>query len=406
MKHYIGLDISNIETSICIVNESGKIVKYMTANSDPKDIEEKIRGTGLEVTAIGLETGPMSDWFTEKLRKCLHNKSEAGSGFWKVKLLNSFKMGRILEMNVNKHDPNDAFMVAEVTRIECFSGKFNLEVYCKSSESREIRSLIHIRQNNVGRLTSIYNEIRGSLKSFGITLPTATPKAFCGIVRNIIKDLSPIMKMVITASLTIYEAINRELEKLKMAIETMAEKNEDVQRLTKLDGVGSILALYFVATIEDRNRFKNAKNIGAYFGLTPTQYASGETKIMKGISKRGDKTMRSLLFEAATTVLYRAKKKTELKIWGLKLEKKIGSKKARVGIARKLSIIMYQVFSTQKPYIEKAPKPKQTRCTYQFTTQELENLLTESKKNGSISVKNIKQLKPLAVGCTEVVIKK
>ena len=396
-KHYVGLDISDKETSIRILDESGEIVKQLLALSNPKDIERAIRSTGLTIEAIGLETGAMTDWIAGELKKRPQNEGELEKGLWTVKCLDSYKMSRLISMNINKNDSNDGYMVAEALRIGCFSKKFNLEVHTKSPISREIRSLIKIRQNNVGRRISIYNEIRGTLKSFGVILPTATPGVFCEVVKEAIKNLPPLITMSITSDLNIYDSINKEVEKLTEAIEAIGEENEEVKLLTELPGIGVTTAIYFMAAIEDPKRFKSAKNVGAYFGLTPEQYSSGESNVMKGISKRGDSTMRSLLFEAATTLLYRTKAKSELKSWGLKLEKKIGSKKARIAVARKLAIMMFEVFNTKKHYIEKPKKPKQKKEKYVLTTEELQNLLELSKEHGCVSVKNAQQLKPLAM---------
>lgn len=351
--YYIGLDISNKETSICILDETGVIVAELISQSHPKAIERAIRSTGYPVTAIGLETGCMSDWIVGELKKCLHEEITNGASYWKVLCLNSFKMAKVLGMNVNKTDNNDAHMIAEVVRISCFSKKVNLEVYCRSPESREIRSLLNIRQNNVGRRTSVYNEIRGILKSHGVILATVKPSVFCATVREAIKGLSSFLYEAITSSIGIYESIHKEIMRLTDIIETIADKNEDVKLLKKLPGVGSQVALYFAATIEDKNRFEDSKNVGAYLGLTCSQYSSGDSKKQLGISKRGDKIMRSLLFEAATVLLYCTKIKSSLKKWGHQLEKKIGSKRARAAVARKLAVMMYEVFKTGKPFIEK-----------------------------------------------------
>lgn len=357
--YYIGLDISNKETSICILDETGVIVAELISESHPKAIERAIRLTGCPVAAIGLETGCMSDWIAGGLKKCLHDDVTNGTCYWKVLCLDSFKVAKVLGMNVNKTDNNDAHMIAEIIRISCFSKKVNVEVYCRSPESREIRSLINIRQNNVGRRTSVYNEIRGILKSYGIMLPTAKPSVFCATVKEAIKGLSSFLCEAITSSLSIYEAIHKEIMRLTDVVEAIADKNKDVRLLTKLSGIGSQTALYFVATIEDRTRFKDPKDVGAYFGLTCSQYSSGDSKKQLGISKRGDKTMRSLLFEAATVLLYRTKVKSSLKTWGHQLEKKIGSKRARAAVARKLAVMMYEVFKTGKSFIE---KPQAIEC--------------------------------------------
>lgn len=399
-SYYIGLDISNQETSICILDEAGNIVKELISQSTPQDIARAIRSTGYAVTAIGLETGCMSDWITGELRKCFDADVSNGLNYWRVLCLNSFKVAKLLGMNINKTDQNDARMIAEVVRISCFSKQINLEVYSKSPDSRQIRSLIKIRQNNVRRRLSVYNEIRGTLKSFGIILSTASPSEFCVMVKDTIQGLPPYLVIAITSSLNIYESLNKEVDILTKSIEEIADKNEDVQRLTLLPGVGSLTALHYVATIEDPNRFKDSKDVGAYLGLTSSQCSSGEQVKMLGISKRGDPILRSLLFEAATVILYRTKRKSALKEWGHKLEKKLGSKKARVALARRLAVIMLEIFKTKQPFIEPTKTSKRKRVEHALTTEELQILLDLSKEKGSISARNIKELKPLTASCT------
>lgn len=109
-------------------------------------------------------------------------------------------------------------------------------------------------------------------------------------------------------------------------------------------GVGPLTALSFIATIDDPKRFKSFANVGAYLGLTPRRYQSGEIDRTGRISKRGDHLLRTYLYEAAAVLLTVVRKGSTLKRWGTKLAKRIGSKKAKVAVARKLSAILHAIW--------------------------------------------------------------
>lgn len=387
-KHYVGLDVSNNTTSICIIDEKGKIVKEMIAETNPKSIDAELRAANLHIESVGIETGGMTDWLATEIRK-LH---------WHVVCLDAFKMSKLISININKIDKNDSRLIAEAARINCLSN-FNIEVHTRSLESRMIRTLIRTRQSLVSSRISLYNEIRGNLKGYGHKVATACPEVFCIRLKEIMNDLPPLLAKGILPMLSIYEVMSKEINALTETIETMGKQNENVKLLTQEPGIGVITALYFLATIDDPKRFKNPKAVGAYIGLTPSQYSSGESEKQFGISKRGDKVLRSLLFECATTVLYRSKRKNQLKTWGLKIKKKAGSNKAKVAVARKLSIRMYETLLAQKPYVEKVPqgKPKPKHQDLEYSTEELLNLVDLSKRNhGYLRVKNSNELKPLA----------
>jgi transposase len=106
-------------------------------------------------------------------------------------------------------------------------------------------------------------------------------------------------------------------------------------------GIGAITAAAFVATIDDPGRFRHSANVGAYLGLTPRRYQCGTMDVSGHISKTGDGLLRSYLFEAATTLLTRVQRWSALKAWGVRLAKRVGQKKARVALARKLSVVLH-----------------------------------------------------------------
>ncbi len=109
-------------------------------------------------------------------------------------------------------------------------------------------------------------------------------------------------------------------------------------------------SLAFKATIDDPHRFKSSKTVPAHLGLTPRIYQSGEIERSGHISKSGDRLMRYLLAEAASSMLLRSRKWCSLKAWGIRLAKKVGMGKAVVAVARKLAIVMHRMWLTGEPF--------------------------------------------------------
>ena len=116
-------------------------------------------------------------------------------------------------------------------------------------------------------------------------------------------------------------------------------------------GVGPIVALTYVAAIDDPARFKSSKATGAHFGLTPKKYQSGETDVTGRISKVGDAGVRTMLYEAANTILTRPVKGSALKSWALRLAKRAGMRKAKVALARKLAVVLHRMLADGTRFI-------------------------------------------------------
>jgi Transposase IS116/IS110/IS902 family len=110
-------------------------------------------------------------------------------------------------------------------------------------------------------------------------------------------------------------------------------------------GPGPLTALAFRHTIDDPTRFRSAQTVGAYLGLTPRRKQSGEQDYNGRISKWGDRLLRTYLFEAASVLLHRTQRWSALKAWGIRLMKRIGAKKAKVAVARKIAVILHCIWT-------------------------------------------------------------
>lgn len=335
MNHYIGLDVSMKETSICIVDEIGKIVYEGVEASDPIKLTDRIQALNLDIKQVAIESGSISHWLVSKMQ-------DLGIP---VICVDARHMAAILSLNINKTDKNDAKGIANALR-----GGLYREVCLKSQSAVDVCTLVTARKAMVNQRTKLKNVIRGLLKGYGIRLSTTGTNSFSEKVSQVTKDLPPVTQISIEAVLKGFQALDEQIVKLEKQIKTEAQKDLDVRLLMTIPGVGPITALSFKAMIGDPSRFRDSRDVGAYLGMTPIQYSSGETQRLGRISKRGAGMLRCLLYEAAIVMLTRAKLWSKPKAWALKICRKKGVKKAAVALGRKLAVIMHRMLITKEPF--------------------------------------------------------
>ena len=213
-------------------------------------------------------------------------------------------------------------------------------VHVKSLPAHALRSLISARKKLVGQRVTLENQIRGLAVVFGIRLPRALTAAFVNQALKAsegVAGLSAAMRGLIaarTAVMTAVAAIDTDMRRMTRA-------SAACRRLMTIPGVGQVTALAFVAAIDDPSRIRRSRDIGAYLGLVPRRYQSGEVDYTGGISKCGDRRVRTLLYEAANVMLTRYKGQLKLKDWAFAIAKRSTMRKARIALARRLAIIMH-----------------------------------------------------------------
>jgi len=129
-----------------------------------------------------------------------------------------------------------------------------------------------------------------------------------------------------------------------------ARRSDVGRRLMTIPGVGPVTTLAYIATIDDPDRFGTSKALGAHPGLTPRVYQSGEIDRSGQISKCGDRTLRHLLYEAASALMTRTGKWSRLRAWGVAVAKRRGMKRATVAVARKLAVIVHRIWVTRAEF--------------------------------------------------------
>ena len=218
------------------------------------------------------------------------------------------------------------------------------EVKVKSEESQLVRSLLVARARLVRIRRDLENQIRSLLKENGLLFPRAVGRQFRDRVRDLVSEDQP-LRGIIDSLLAVHERASDEQAALDGRVRALARTDQTARRLMTVPGIGVVTALTFRHTIDDPTRFRSATSVGAYLGLTPRRKQSGELDLTGHISRWGDRLLRSYLFEAASVLIHRTKRWSPLQEWGQRLVKRIGLKKAKVAIARKLAVILHCIWS-------------------------------------------------------------
>lgn len=334
MKQYVGLDVSEKLTSVCVVDEEGRKVWAGKCSSNPEALALTIRERAPRAERVGLETGPLCAWHFHGL-KALQVP---------VRCIDARHAKAALAMQVNKTDENDAEGLAQIMRTGWFR-----EVHVKSLEGQLLRSLLQTRLQRVAIRCDIANQVRGTLKVFGIVLPSGRRSTLDHMVREGIGAREE-LNAIIEPLLAVWRTLGEQVTLLDRRLRKTANEHAIVKRLMSVPGVGPVVGVAFVATIDDPQRFAKSRAVGAHLGLAPRRYQSGEMDFQRSISKCGDSMMRHYLFEAAGVLLTRTKRWNALKAWGVRLVKRIGMRKATVAVARKLAVILHRMWSTGEPF--------------------------------------------------------
>ena len=328
MVHYVGLDVSLKQTSICVVSDTGSVVREGVVDSEPAAIAAFVRSKAPDTVRVGLESGPTSTWLWIELKRL---------GL-PVICIDARHAKAVLKMQINKSDRNDAVGIARIMQTGWFK-----EVRVKDADCHAVKALLTSRALLVKIKRDLENQIRGLLKNLGRVIGRAKFNGFTTRAVELIEG-RPELVAVVAPLLKVRAVIEKQIDDLDRKVLKLARHDAQIRRFMTVPGVGPITALCFKATIDDPARFKRSRSVGAYIGLTTRRHASGEMDWSGRISKCGDAMLRSYLFEAAGVLLTRVPKWSVLKAWGMRLAKRNGLRKAKVAVARKLAVILHRMW--------------------------------------------------------------
>jgi transposase len=323
MEYFAGLDVSMEETHVCVVDRDGEVIRETKVPSTPADIEAALSPACRRVV---FETGRMAPML-------YHGLIERGVPVVCIESRQAYQA--LKSLTTHKTDRNDARGLAHLARTGFFK-----PVHVKSLPAHAVRSLIIARKKLVGQRVTLENQIRGLAVVFGARLPRGLSPAFIEQALRAsegIPGLSAAMRGLIAARDAVLAAVGAIDEDMKK----MVKASDACRRLMTIPGVGQLTALAFTAAVDDPERFNRSRDIGAYLGLVPRRYQSGEVDYTGSISKCGDRRVRTLLYEAANVMLTRYKAPLKLKDWALAIAKRSTMRKARIALARRLAIIMH-----------------------------------------------------------------
>lgn len=337
MNQYAALDISMEWTAICVIDETGRKLCECKVATCPDTITSWLGEKAPGLTKLGMETGPLAVWLWNEL-------STRGLP---IICLDARHANAALSMMPNKTDRHDAAGLAQIVRTGWYK-----EVRIKSRGAYIVRALLAARHTLVGIRGRIENEIRGLLKTFGVMFGKKVG-GFARRADEIIAEelsVSPELKIVIETLVAARRAILERIKVLDRRVHALARQSRTARLFMTAPGVGAITALSVASAYDDPSRFARSANAGAYFGLTPRRYESGEISRNGRVSKRGNRMTRTHLYEAANAILTRGDRFSTLKAWGLRLAKASGFKRAKVAVARKLAVILHAMWKADAPF--------------------------------------------------------
>ena len=343
-SQYVGLDVSLAETSISVIDADGLAIWRGAVASTPEAIAEALKTHAAHAERIGLEAGQLASWL-------YHGLSELGLP---VICVDARHARAALSLKVNKTDANDALGLAQIMRVGWFR-----KVEVKGHACQALRALLTARAQLVSQVTTLKNAVRGILKVFGRVLDKKLRAQFIAKASEAVGD-DVALQATIEPLLRTLAATMEQLTVYDRAVLKHARTDETVRHLTTAPGVGPIVALGYITCIETPDRFPSSAAVGAFLGLTPRRYQSGEVDKAGRISRCGDAMVRGLLYEAAKVILSRTARPSDLQAWGRSLIKRIGKKKATVAVSRKLAVVLHRMWSTGEPFRWSAPRAAAT----------------------------------------------
>src|SRR3974390_2785485 len=287
MDYFAGLDVSVKDTSVCIVDDTGKITREVRVASEPDALLAVLRNPTYRFKRIGLEAGPLSQWLF----------SGPAQADCPVICVETRHMRAVLKAQINKTDRNDARGIAQMMRVGLYR-----PVHVKTLRSQKLRMLLIHRKLLQSKAIAIENDLRGTLRNFGLKVGMVGKVKFEARIHELVENL-PDLAVLVEPMLTVRRVLREQIVILHRRVLAIVRDDDVCRRLMTTPGVGPVVALTYRATVDFPARFRKSKSVGAVFGLTCAKYQSGESDWSGRISRCGDEMMRVMLYEAAQSML-------------------------------------------------------------------------------------------------------
>lgn len=250
----------------------------------------------------------------------------------------------------DKNDANDAAAICEaVTRP---SMRF---VPIKSAAQQEIQALHRVREQLLKSRTALVNQVRGLLGEHGIVAPRGIAHLRRLLIELLAKPaghgLSGLLGETLLEITERLRFFDQRIRAYDLRIERVFAHDERCQRLAKVEGVGPLVATAMVSAVGNASEFKSGRELAAWLGLVPRQHSSGNRNVLLGISKRGDRYLRTLLIHGARSALCRVDRRSDRRsLWASRLKLKRGFNVAAVALANKNARVIWALLARGDNY--------------------------------------------------------
>lgn len=334
MGVYAGLDISLDAVAICLIGDTGDMLWQGKVPGDPEAVTAVLHRWRDDLVRVGLEAGATSEWIGGHL---------VDEGFPVVCLETRHVKAALSAMTV-KTDRNDAQGIAQIVRTGWYKS-----VHLKSVAGQRLRTLTAARKAPVRALTGNEQVIRGLLRPLGLKIGAITRVRFEARVRQLL-GLDRVLLAIFAPLLRLHKSLRESLADLHRLVLQAVRADTICRRLMTMPGVGPVTALTYRATIDDPKRFRRSRSVGAYLGLTPRRYQSGEVDRVGRITKVGDGETRTALFEAANVILRPTTRWSSMKAWAMKIAERQGVRRAKVALARRMAVTLHRMWIDEQDF--------------------------------------------------------
>jgi transposase len=331
----IGLDLGDRFSYYCVLDDRGEMVSENRLLTTPKAMSE-VFGK-MPRSRMAMETGTHSPWVSRLLTALGYEVIVAHA-----------QNVRLIGESRRKDDRIDARTLARLARID---PRLLSPVQHRSAQAQIHLTVIRARAELVRARTALVNSARGLAKSYGERLRKCGTRQ---VGQGLAMSLSAELREALQPLLREVESLNERIQEYDRRIEKMAKEiYPEVELLTQVKGVGDLIALTFVLTIEDPQRFRKSRDVGCFLGLRPGRRNSGQSQPQMHISKEGDRYLRTLMVQGAHYILGPFGEDSDLRRWGRKLAERGGKnakKRAVVAVARKLAVLLHHLWVTGEVY--------------------------------------------------------
>ena len=332
-RRTLGVDVSDRFSNYCLLDQDGVVIEEGKLRTDAQAFRERFSSSNCRVV---LEAGTHSPWMGRLFAEIGHEVIVANP-----------RRVQLIGQATRKNDRADAETLARLGRID---PQLLAPVTHRSAQAQADLASIRGRQALVNARTLLINHVRGAVKSAGARLPACDAHSFhtkaeAHLPSSLVAGLRPLLLSI--------ESVTRQIREIdKLVLDLIETRYPEARVLQQIPGVGPLISLTFILTIADPNRFRRSREIGPYLGLVPKQRESGDSSPELRITKTGDSFLRQLLVNGAHYILGYRGPDCDLRRWGLQRAAagKNAKKRAIVGVARRLAILLHHLWITGEVY--------------------------------------------------------